>query len=142
VTAQKFRKRPIDVEAVQWTGDNLADVQKFTDLQFAELADEQKRGGPMTAEVFDKLHATWVKLRTGDWILKGTQGEFYPCAKAVFESTYLPSDGEEFRTNAEILGMYRRNLLAQHIPDDTADDLVRDAGCRMHEAGRLYVAAP
>lgn len=89
---QTFRKKPIDVEAIQWTGGNLPQMQAFTSLQFSEIPEADRGVEPeLTAEVFDKLHSTWVKLRTGDWILKGTQGEFYPCARAVFESTYAPS---------------------------------------------------
>jgi len=132
---QKFRKKPIDVEAVQWTGTNLPELQEFTDLQFSEL---EKALGEMTAEVFDKLHDTWVRLRTGDWILKGTQGEFYPCAKDVFETTYGPAEPIE-HTNAELLGMYLRNLRAEKLPDDVVEDLLRDAGRRLHNT-RLYVS--
>jgi hypothetical protein len=28
--------------------------------------------------------------RVGDWIIKGVQGEFYPCKPEIFEMTYEP----------------------------------------------------
>jgi hypothetical protein len=30
----------------------------------------------------------------GDWIIKGVQGEFYPCKPAIFKATYEPMDAE------------------------------------------------
>jgi hypothetical protein len=87
-----YRKKPIDVPAVQWTGDNLDELVNFTNCQFSETSEHDRAGEPeLTAEVFDKLHSTWVRLRTGDYVLKGTQGEFYPCARSVFEETYEPT---------------------------------------------------
>lgn len=87
-TVQKFRKRPIDVEAIQWTGDNLAELVAFTGVRgyFVPL-----EGDVFTAQVYDKLHDTPISVRTGDWILKGTHGEFYPCARDVFAATYTPA---------------------------------------------------
>ncbi len=39
-------------------------------------------------EVFDELHDTWVKFELGDFIIKGTKGEFYPCKPDVFAQKY------------------------------------------------------
>ena len=41
-----------------------------------------------SAVVWDDLHGTWVNVSTGDWIIKGVQGEFYPCRDDVFRETY------------------------------------------------------
>ena len=40
------------------------------------------------AVVYDRLHGTWVNVRKGDWIIRGTEGEFYPCADAVLRKKY------------------------------------------------------
>jgi hypothetical protein len=29
--------------------------------------------------------------RPGDWVIRGVQGEFYPCKTAIFEATYEPA---------------------------------------------------
>ncbi len=91
-----YRKKPVVIEAVQWTGDNLAQIKRFTTdpgyglgLPSFETIDSDRDSYPVfTAEVYDKLHATWVKLRPGDWVIKGIRGEFYPCDVAVFAKTY------------------------------------------------------
>lgn len=87
----KFRKRPVVVEAVRWTGDNYADVVLFAEGQFAEIAETGAATG-VTAEVFDYLHSASIPLRTGDWIIRGIRGEYYPCKADVFEATYEPWD--------------------------------------------------
>lgn len=86
-----FRKRPIEVYAVQWTGSNEDEVKAFASAFFDVLEDED-RGGcndpEATAQVFDALHRTWVLVYDGDWIIQGIRGEFYPCRGDVFETTY------------------------------------------------------
>jgi hypothetical protein len=89
----KFRKRPIEIEAVRWTGDNAVQLNIFAGSQF-DVLDERDRANSddpeATAQIFDVLHSTWVLVQTGDWIIRGVQGEFYPCRTDVFEATYEP----------------------------------------------------
>lgn len=83
----RYRKI-VEVSAIEWTGD---------DQSFLCLVDATQGGfrrvaeGIYTAEVYDYLHDTWVKLRTGDFIIQGAQNEFYPCERSVFEQTYEPA---------------------------------------------------
>lgn len=93
----RWRKKPVEVEAIQWTGENLADVQAFTgSALFGAVAPEDRSEDPdMTAEVFDKLHSTWVHVYDGQWIIKGIQGEFYPIAADVLAATYDPAGTDE-----------------------------------------------
>jgi hypothetical protein len=88
-----YRKRPIEVEAVQWTGSNAAQMNHFAASHFAVL-DEPDRATcddpDATAQVYDALHSTWVPVQTDDWIVQGVHGEFYPCRNDVFEITYEP----------------------------------------------------
>ncbi len=41
-----------------------------------------------TPQVYDVLHSVWVPFVIGDYIIKGTAGEFYPCKRDVFEAMY------------------------------------------------------
>lgn len=84
----KYRKRPIVVEAHYWDGTDecLYEMRTWT-VEWFRRAD----AGIYTAEVYDKLHDTWVKLCTGDYVIQGLAGEFYPCEKAVFDATYEPA---------------------------------------------------
>jgi hypothetical protein len=87
----RFRKKPVEVDSVQWTGDNHAELDVFTGGNFAVLTEEDRANcadPEATAQVFDVLHSTWVLVRDGDWIVRGIQGEFYPCRSDVFTATY------------------------------------------------------
>lgn len=101
----RYRKKPVEVDAIQWTGDNTDDVKAF-------IGERQRHGGdePRSADngecgfllaaevfgvingdaiVFDRFH-DWVPLHVGDWVIRGVRGEYYPCEPAVFEQTYDP----------------------------------------------------
>jgi len=79
----KFRKRPVHIEAMQWTRDvPMIALQDFTN-NLVRLNDVDEE-----FFVYDRLHDTWVKFVYGDWIIRGVQGEFYPCADPVFRETY------------------------------------------------------
>lgn len=83
--------RPIVVDAVQWTGTNADEVTAFAGRLFDAIdpIDRHLLDDPeATAQVFDALHSTWVLVFTGDWIIRGIKGEFYPCRDAVFRETY------------------------------------------------------
>lgn len=91
----RFRKKPVEVDAVQWTGTNAQEVNLFArgGAGFDVLSDEDRgncNDPQATAMVYDVLHSTWVLVRTGDYIIRGIQGELYPCRTDVFEATYEP----------------------------------------------------
>jgi hypothetical protein len=87
----EYRKLPVVVSTVQWTGDNEAELIAFTRGQFRALHPDDRTEGPeMTAQVFDELHCTWVGVYTGQHIIRGVQGEFYPIAVNVLAETYEP----------------------------------------------------
>ena len=92
----RWRKKPVVVEAVRWTGDNVDAVYELAGCTHFDLLDEQQRRDcddpDATAAVFDKLHSTWVLVLDGQWIIKGVKGEFYPCADDVFRETYEAAD--------------------------------------------------
>lgn len=101
----KFIKKPIPIEAIRWTGNNYGEVKAWAFTQFARNADQfdlprnihyfvskRKLGAGLwanvadedwseeiTAAVFDYLHETFVGVKTGQWVMCGTKGEFYPC---------------------------------------------------------------
>ena len=85
----RYRKKPVEVEAVQYTGGNAIELIIFTNNQFGYVVPEDRGDDPeVIAEVYDKLHSTWVGVKEGQWIIQGVQGEFYPCDPDVFAATY------------------------------------------------------
>ena len=79
------RKIPKTIRTVQWTGSNVEDIRVLTTEDFFRKVDLEFE---ITAQVYDRLHDTWVGVKTGDWIIEGVEGEFYPCDNGVFEKTY------------------------------------------------------
>ena len=76
-----YRKKPVVIEAVQWTGTNLSEIQAFYRPDGILVGDKiiiETLEGPLTAD-------------KGDWIIKGIKGEFYPCKPDVFALTYEPA---------------------------------------------------
>ncbi len=79
-----FRKKPVIVSAVQWTGDNWAEL---SDLGLPAPH------GPIRFP----LNRTDVVIRSpegsmtaspGDWIIKGVAGEVYTCKPEIFDQTH------------------------------------------------------
>ena len=94
--ATRYRKRPVVVEAVLYTGQNAEQVAAFTNAASFGVVDVADRSADpdITAEVWDKLHSTWIGVKDGQWIIRGVKGEFYPCDAAVFDETYEPAGDE------------------------------------------------
>lgn len=85
-----FRKRPIEVEAIRWTGDNEQDLTDFCGRGYFGVIDPEDRGDDpdQTAQVLDILHSVWIPFCPGDWVIRGVKGELYPCKADVFAETY------------------------------------------------------
>jgi len=95
-TSTRWRKKPVEIDAIQWTGDNLAELEEFCGTGYFEAVPPEDRDPDpdMTAQVYDKLHGTWVHVYDGQWVIRGIQGEHYPVAADVFAATYEPA-GEQ-----------------------------------------------
>lgn len=87
----KFKKKPVTIEAIQWTGENIAEIIEFVkgDVRIdAESNDGQTSRRELHINTLEGvMHAS-----KGDWIIKGVQGEFYPCKPDIFEKTYDPAE--------------------------------------------------
>jgi hypothetical protein len=90
----KFRKRPVVIEAFQWTGSNAFDLGSWA-VTFGAL------GGPggirSIVENPESIVYKHVKIETlegemfaspGDWLIVGVKGEVYACKPDIFEITY------------------------------------------------------
>jgi len=79
----KFRKKPIVIEAIQFTGtnENLAELSKF-------VGQRTLRYDPAKAQIIiETLEGNHI-ANLDDMIIKGVQGECYPCKLDIFELTY------------------------------------------------------
>lgn len=85
MSVAKFRKRPVEIEAVQWNGNNAKELREFA----ADCWDSDELH-PSDTEVWDDLQEQWIYVNKDDFIVKGVKGEFYPVASDVFRETYEP----------------------------------------------------
>ena len=87
----KYRKKPVEVEAIQWNGINLTEIKEFVgndlDYKILNIAWEVGLGIPHVIMHIHTLEGNH-ECKIGDYIIKGVNGEFYPCKPDVFEKTY------------------------------------------------------
>lgn len=81
---QKWRKKPVIIEAVQWTGENHLEILAFC-KEFAEIWTPVD-----TDETICEIHTLEgiMTASINDYIIKGIHGEFYPCKPSIFAKTY------------------------------------------------------
>ena len=79
----KFRKKPVVIEAVQWTGRNVREVME---LGIGRIGAVEVNGSEGTITI-PTLEGNML-ASPGDWIIRGVKGELYPCKPDIFEATY------------------------------------------------------
>ena len=82
----KFRKKPVVIDAIQFFDqpEELINIQEFMDnidiiIDYKDIDDPKLK--------IETLEGT-MNASLGDWIIKGVNGEFYPCKPEIFEKTY------------------------------------------------------
>ncbi len=93
----KYRKKPVIIDAVQWTGENIDEALTFLQdghADFKHLPDDGVHiepgvgHTPHDGKLFIPTLEGTITASPGDWIIKGVKGEFYPCKPGIFEATY------------------------------------------------------
>lgn len=85
-----YKKKPVVIEAVEWTGENRATIESFvvdSDRPF-EFTRATKEAEPDEWELSIVTLEGKLKANIGDYIIKGVQGEFYACKPDIFKATY------------------------------------------------------
>jgi hypothetical protein len=115
----RFTKKPVTIDAIQFTGDNLFDCLRF-------MGEKQ--------EIIDnlELHATdapiihtpegTMSTSIGDWIICGIKGEYYPCKPDIFAATY--SEGERLPQEYPVTVLTVKGDIIDQPPPQRRDDLV------------------
>lgn len=92
---KKYRKKPVVIRALQWTGDNYTEILNFCDkAEFQHQVRKHKHVLPGESEILEGIELTIETLEgtheasIGDYIIEGVNGEFYPCKPDIFEKTY------------------------------------------------------
>ena len=89
----KYRKKPVEVEAIRWTGDNLDGIKAFVGGSLEYWYDDtawEVQKGPVTIGMIIKTLEGNHYVSIGDYNIRGAAGEYYPCKRDIFEKTYEP----------------------------------------------------
>jgi hypothetical protein len=93
----RFRKRPVEVDAMQWLGGAVA-AGPVIDWVLATGGTaryhEPDYMGRAEGIWINTLDEGTMNASPGDWIIRGVEGEFYPCKPDIFEATYEPAPPE------------------------------------------------
>lgn len=85
VGTKRYRKKPIVIEAMQWTGDNINDIWDWggTDGIYGPTETNPNR------LILTTIHGEKATARVGDWVIaEPTPGRFYPCKPGIFAASY------------------------------------------------------
>lgn len=85
----KFRKKPVVIEAMQFRGPQIDDVDymvKFDNWIDANQGERvcRYKGSNLYIQTLEGE----MEAKPGDWIIKGVAGELYPCDPEIFNATY------------------------------------------------------
>lgn len=75
----KYIKKPVEIEAIQWNGENLNEIVMFTNMHNLQYGESKLKINTLEGNMIASI---------GDYIVKGIKGEFYPCKPDIFEQTY------------------------------------------------------
>ena len=75
----KYRKKPVTIDAVKFNGTNQNEIADFVGNSLHITPD-----GLVSIHTLEGTMA----VSCGDYVIKGVQGEFYPCKPDIFEQTY------------------------------------------------------
>lgn len=76
-----YRKKPVVIEAIKWTGDNVKELTKFMEIPHVSYEIPSRKLSVVTPEGV-------MTAKKGDYIIKGIKGELYPCKPDIFAETY------------------------------------------------------
>lgn len=86
---QQYRKRPVVIEAVRVSAQNMTGVLDWiTETGGNARITSQHERPYMGRGIEVSTLEGFMYADNGDWIIKGVAGEFYPCKDAIFQQTY------------------------------------------------------
>lgn len=83
------RKKPVEIECIKFTGNNISELRNFVGdalvMSFLQVDLWSEHSDP---DFSIRTLEGDMKISEGDYIIKGVNGEFYPCKPEIFEKTY------------------------------------------------------
>ena len=136
---QKYTKKPVTIEAIQWTKENLDIALAWIPSELFKIEvlgmEDSNDSLQWTHEYYIKTLEGDMKITEGDFIIKGIKGEFYPCKPDIFYATYDgPTrvlwdhttgeyDKEYFKQDSIDAGIFLADLLTKELEELGDEDL-------------------
>ena len=97
---EKFRKKPVVIEAIQFFYGNENSKHQLNEFCGSHIT-ANSDVGDILMDIHNNIPTTLycktlegdMKISHGDFIIKGVNGEFYPCKPEIFEKTYEKDSG-------------------------------------------------
>jgi hypothetical protein len=97
----KFSKKPVEIEAYRF--DNLiSNHRPFWLIKAIGSGEVWYQGGPEPYLTIKTLEGE-MRANEGDWIIRGVQGELYPCKPDIFAATYTPAEDSNASDTRQIV---------------------------------------
>ena len=84
----KYRKKPVVIEAVQLVEGCIDEMAKFVAQYIMDWGYRERDDYGATIKTLEGT----MTVEHGDYIIKGVEGEFYPCKPGIFAKTYEEVD--------------------------------------------------
>ena len=82
----KYRKKPVVIDAIQWTGKNLEECNEFLGDDYLRHCAEKGLYGKNEIHI-KTLEGSHI-ASLNDFLIRGIKGEHYACKPDIFEATY------------------------------------------------------
>ncbi len=131
----KYRKKPVVIEAMQLPAEDeecTPELAEFLNESKHEITSED--AGTLAIWRIDTLEGVMV-AEPGDWIIKGIQGEYYPCKPDIFEATYEIASKAKSLTGISAISLERQRQFdeegwtPEHDDEHTSGEMATAAAC-------------
>ena len=97
----RYRAKPVETDAIQFTGENWAEVNEFAGTHWVDIDVYHDNFIPVeemwvdipegiVGVVWVEPSQQWAGVKIGDYIVRDLEGDVYPCEKSIFERKYEP----------------------------------------------------
>ena len=115
----KYRKKPVKVEAVQFDGTDESVEWLLPQLKSGEI-------GRACNKLYIKTLEGVMEAKVGDYVIKGVNGEFYPCKPDIFEKTYEKIEDDDLLNEKPIFFEDLKNGYTKAYTKSDIDMLIED----------------
>jgi len=142
----RYRSKPVEVDAVQWTGDNADEVRAF--VREHDPASDQLRGtggfdtwaGRTNAAVWVRASNAWCDVHVGSYVMAERNGPgVYPCRRADFEDRWDPIPTEPCTGLAAAYCPNHGDCTCPHDRPD-GERTLEDVDCPLHAPSSTHAS--